>query len=62
MSGISKLVKKVWSRRPTFRSVWTTLAEIAGFVAIVTGVALVSVPVSLIVGGILLIVAGGIAA
>jgi len=58
MSGIRKLAKRVWSRRPSF----STLAEVAGFIALVYGVALFSTPVAFIVGGILLIVAGGLAA
>lgn len=65
MSGIRKLVKGLrkigrvaWRARPSFSSV----AEVAGFVALVYGVALFSVPVAFIVGGILLIVAGGLAA
>lgn len=48
----------IWKRRPTF----STLAEIAGFIALVHGVALFSTPVAFIVGGILLIVAGGLSA
>ena len=65
MSGISKLVnvvrkigRSLWRARPSF----STVAEVAGFVALVHGVALFSVPVAFIVGGILLIVAGGLAA
>jgi hypothetical protein len=45
-----------------FRSVFSTLLEIVGFSALVIGVALVSVPISLIVGGVVLMVAGGLAA
>lgn len=51
-------MRMMWVRRPQFSSV----AEIAGFIALVHGVALFSVPVAFIVGGILLIVAGGLAA
>jgi hypothetical protein len=58
MFGIKKIVKKVWAMRPAFSS----LSEVVGFVALVYGVALFSVPVAFIVGGILLIVAGGISA
>ena len=48
----------LWKRRPTF----STVAEVAGFVALVYGVALFSTAIAFIVGGILLIVAGGLAA
>lgn len=51
-------MKQIWNRRPSF----STVAEVAGFVALVYGVALISAPVAFIVGGILLIVAGGMAA
>lgn len=40
----------------------STALEVAGFASLVTGIALFSVPVSLIVGGTLLIVAGGLRA
>lgn len=36
----------------------TTLAEVAGFVAVVVGVGLVAVPSALIVGGVGLVAAG----
>ena len=58
MFGIKKVVKKIWAIRPAFSS----LSEVVGFVALVHGVALFSVPVAFIVGGILLIVAGGLSA
>lgn len=58
MSGIRKLVNGVRKRRPSF----STVAELSGFVALVYGVALFSTPIAFIVGGILLIVAGGLAA
>lgn len=58
MFGIRKLVNVVWKMRPSF----STVAEVVGFVALVYGVALFSVPIAFIVGGILLIVAGGVAA
>jgi uncharacterized membrane-anchored protein len=48
----------LWSRRPSLSSIM----EIAGFVALVHGVAVFSQPVAFIVGGILLIVAGGLRA
>ena len=48
--------------REMFRSVLTTAMEIIGFSALVVGVALLSVPISLIVGGVVLMVAGGLAA
>lgn len=65
MFGIRKLVntvgkigRRVWRARPSF----STVAEVVGFVALVYGVALFSTPVAFIVGGILLIVAGGLSA
>ena len=58
MFGIRKLVKGIWDRRPTL----SDLMEVAGFVALVYGIAVFSVPVASIVGGILLIVAGGLRA
>lgn len=58
MFGTKKLVKQIWNRRPSF----STIAEVVGFVALVYGVALFSTPIAFIVGGILLIVAGGMAA
>lgn len=58
MSGTKKLVNWLWKRRPSF----STIAEISGFVALVYGVALFSTAIAFIVGGILLIVAGGLAA
>jgi hypothetical protein len=58
MFGIKKFVKVVRRLLPTF----STVMEMVGFVALVYGVALFSIPISLIVGGILLIVAGGLAA
>lgn len=58
MFGTKKLVKQIWNRRPSF----STVAEVVGFVALVYGVALFSTPIAFIVGGILLIVAGGMAA
>lgn len=58
MSGIRKLATRVWRHRPTF----STVAEIIGFVALVSGVALLSTPAALIVGGGLLILAGGFSA
>jgi len=45
-----------------WRSVFSTALELIGFSALVIGVALFSVPISLIVGGALLIVAGGLSA
>lgn len=45
-----------------FRSIFSTTLEIIGFSALVIGVALMSVPISLIVGGVVLMVAGGLAA
>jgi hypothetical protein len=45
-----------------FRSIFSTCLEIVGFSALVIGVALMSVPISLIVGGVVLMVAGGLTA
>lgn len=58
MSGIRKVIKKIVARRPAF----STVAEVAGFFCVGYGVALFSMPVSFIVCGILLIVAGGLSA
>jgi hypothetical protein len=58
MFGIKKFVKSLVRFFPTF----STVMEMVGFVALVYGVALFSVPIAFIVGGILLIVAGGLAA
>jgi hypothetical protein len=58
MFGIKKFVKSFRRFVPTF----STVMEVIGFVALVHGVALFSVPIAFIVGGILLIVAGGLAA
>ena len=44
------------------REVITTLIEVAGAVCVVVGIAAFSVPVSVIVLGVLLIVGGGLAA
>jgi hypothetical protein len=45
-----------------WRGLLSTVFEVVGFSALVVGVALFSVPISLIVGGALLIVAGGLSA
>ena len=45
-----------------FRSIFSTVLELIGFSALVVGLALISIPISLIVGGALLVVAGGLAA
>ncbi len=47
--------------RKMFPSVSTVL-EMVGFVALMYGIGLFSIPVAFIVGGIILIVAGGLAA
>ncbi len=48
-------------RLPTFEKTMTTAAfMLAGFLAMVIGLALWSVPLALIVGGVLLFVAGGL--
>jgi hypothetical protein len=58
MFGIKKLGATIRKMLPTF----STVMEMFGFVALVYGVGLFSIPVAFIVGGILLIVAGGLAA
>ena len=40
----------------------STVMEMIGFIALMCGIGLFSIPVAFIVGGILLIVAGGLAA
>jgi len=45
-----------------FRQIITTLLEVAGAICIVSGIAFFSVPVSVIVAGVLMVVAGGLAA
>jgi hypothetical protein len=40
----------------------STVMEMIGFIALTYGVGLLSIPIAFIVGGILLIVAGGLAA
>jgi hypothetical protein len=58
MFGIRKLTKKTIEPRMIF----STLLELVGFVALVYGVAVFSVGIAFIVGGILLILAGGLSA
>lgn len=55
MFGIRKLVARLLPTRSTF-------LEVVGFIALTYGVALFSVPIAFIVGGVLLIVAGGLSA
>lgn len=45
-----------------FRQIITTLLELAGAVCIVAGIASFSVPVGVIVAGVLMVIAGGLAA
>jgi membrane-bound ClpP family serine protease len=58
MFGIRKLTKKI--KEP--RMIFSTLLEVVGFVALVYGVAVFSMGIAFIVGGILLILAGGLSA
>lgn len=46
----------------SIRQIITTLLEIAGGICIVAGIAFFSVPVSVIVAGVLMVIAGGLAA
>ena len=55
MFGIRKLMARFSAGR-------STLLEVVGFIALTYGVALFSVPVAFIVGGVLLILAGGLSA
>jgi hypothetical protein len=57
MSGIKKVMKFMFNHRPSV----STVLELAGFVALSWGVAIFSMPIALIVSGVLLIVAGGLA-
>lgn len=45
-----------------FRQIFTTFLEIAGAICIVSGIASFSVPIGVIVAGVLMVVAGGLAA
>lgn len=45
-----------------FRRIITSLLEIAGAICIVAGISSFSVPVSVIVAGVLMVIAGGLAA
>lgn len=58
MFGIRKLTKKI--KEP--RMIFSTLLEVVGFVALMYGIAVFSLGIAFIVGGILLIVAGGLSA
>lgn len=58
MFGIKKPMKKKIEPQKLF----STSLEIVGFVALVYGVAVFSLGIAFIVGGILLIVAGGLSA
>ena len=58
MFGIRKLTKKI--KEPQI--VFSTLLEVVGFVALMYGIAVFSLGIAFIVGGILLILAGGLSA
>jgi membrane-bound ClpP family serine protease len=58
MFGIKKLTKKI--KEP--RMIFSTLLEVVGFVALMYGIAVFSLGIAFIVGGILLILAGGLSA
>ena len=58
MFGIRKLTKKI--REPQIMV--STLLEVVGFVALLYGIAVFSLGIAFIVGGILLILAGGLSA
>jgi membrane-bound ClpP family serine protease len=58
MFGIRKLTKKITEPRMMF----STLLEVLGFVALMYGIAVFSLGIAFIVGGILLILAGGLSA
>jgi membrane-bound ClpP family serine protease len=58
MFGIRKLTKKI--REP--QMIFSTLLEVVGFVALMYGIAVFSMGIAFIVGGILLILAGGLSA
>jgi membrane-bound ClpP family serine protease len=58
MFGIRKLTQKITEPRMIF----STLLEVVGFVALMYGIAVFSLGIAFIVGGILLILAGGLSA
>ena len=58
MFGIRKITKII--REP--QMMFSTLLEVVGFVALMYGIAVFSLGIAFIVGGILLILAGGLSA
>jgi hypothetical protein len=58
MSGIKEVITKVKAQR----SLYSSLLEVVGFIALVYGVAVFSLGVAFIVGGTILIVVGGLSA